>query len=200
MGERPGGRQEAALRILGVEARLDGVAGQRDLLLGQRQRLARRDPELPLDQIEPGDHLGDRMLDLKTRVHLHEIERAALIHQELDRAGVGVPDRRREAHRRGAERRALLAAERRRRRLLEHLLVAPLHRAVALEQMHHVAVVVAEHLHLDVARRLEVALEQHALVAERRQRLAPRPFERRRRSHPAARPRACPCRRRRPPP
>ena len=175
----PGGRQEAALRILGVETRLDGVAGQRDLLLGERQRFTRRDSELPLDQIEPRDHFGDRMLHLKTGVHLHEIEGALLIHQELDRARVGVPDRGRDAHRRGAERRALLTAERRRRRFLEHLLVAPLHRAVALEQMDHVALVIAEHLHLDVARRREIALEQHALVAERRQRLAARPFERR---------------------
>ena len=96
MGKGAGGRQEAALRILGVQPRLDGVAGQRDLLLGERQRFTRRDSELPLDQIEPRDHFGDRMLDLKTRVHLHEIESALLIHQELDRARVGIPDRRRD--------------------------------------------------------------------------------------------------------
>ena len=56
--------------------------------------------------------------------------------------------------------------------------MAPLHRAVALEQMHDLAVAVAEHLHLDVPRRLEVALEQHALVAERRLRFASCSFER----------------------
>ena len=76
MRKRAGGRQEAALRILGVQPRLDGVAGQRDLLLGERQRFTRRDSDLPLDQIEPGDHFGDRMLHLQAGVHLHEIESA----------------------------------------------------------------------------------------------------------------------------
>ena len=89
-----------------------------------------------------------------------------------------VVDRARKPHRRRPESRALLRADAGCRRLLEHLLMTPLHRAVALEQMHDLAVAVAEHLHLDVPRRLEVALEQHALVAERRVRLASRSFER----------------------
>ena len=44
----------------------------RDLVLRQRQRLAGGDAQLPFDQIEAGDHLGDRMLDLQAGVHLHE--------------------------------------------------------------------------------------------------------------------------------
>ena len=40
----------------------------------QRQRLAGGDPQLPFDQVDAGDHLGDRMLDLQPRVHLHEPE------------------------------------------------------------------------------------------------------------------------------
>ena len=65
-----------------------------ELLLRQRQRLAAGDAQLPLDQVEPGDHLGHRMLDLQPRVHLHEIEacRPAL-RDELDRAGADVADR-----------------------------------------------------------------------------------------------------------
>ncbi len=43
----------------------------------QRQRLAGGDAQLPLDEVEAGDHLGDRMLDLQPRVHLHEVEAAA---------------------------------------------------------------------------------------------------------------------------
>ena len=46
----------------------------RQLVLGLRQRLAGRDAQLPLHQIEAGDHLGHRMLDLQARVHLHEVE------------------------------------------------------------------------------------------------------------------------------
>ena len=43
-----------------------------------------------------------------------------------------------------------------------------LHRAVALAQMHDVAVFVAEHLHLDVPRRTDQLLDVHAPVFERR--------------------------------
>ena len=59
----------------------------------QRQRLARGDAQLPLDQVEPGDHLGHRMLDLQPRVHLHEVEAAVGVGDELDRAGADVADR-----------------------------------------------------------------------------------------------------------
>src|SRR5262249_29406137 len=42
-----------------------------------------------------------------------------------------------------------------------------LERAVAFTQMHRVALAIAEHLHLDVARPLQVFLEVNAVVAER---------------------------------
>ena len=51
-------------------------------------------------------------------------------------------------------------------RLLEHLLVAALGRAVALEEVDDVAVGVGEDLHLDVAAGLDVLLDQHGVVAE----------------------------------
>ena len=70
--------------------------------------------------------------------------------------------------------RALLGREARRGRLLDHLLVAALHRAVALAQADHVAVVVGEHLELDVARLLQEFLHVDLVVAERGQRLGPR--------------------------
>ena len=50
--------------------------------------------------------------------------------------------------------------------------MAALHRAVALEQVDAVAVRVGEHLDLDVARLQHVLLDQHAVVAEARLRLA----------------------------
>mmetsp|Transcript_9721 Transcript_9721/g.24163 ORF Transcript_9721/g.24163 Transcript_9721/m.24163 type:complete len:214 (-) Transcript_9721:345-986(-) len=46
--------------------------------------------------------------------------------------------------------------------------MAALHRAVALVQVHHVAVVVGQDLDLNVARVLHVLLNEHAPVAERR--------------------------------
>ena len=53
------------------------MAVEADLALRQRQLFARSDAELPLDEIEPGDRLGHRMLDLKPRVHLDEPEPSA---------------------------------------------------------------------------------------------------------------------------
>ena len=72
--ELAGRRQEAALGILGIKPRLDGVAVERHCVLRQRQLLAGGDAELPFDQIEAGDRFGHRMLDLQPRVHLHEPE------------------------------------------------------------------------------------------------------------------------------
>jgi hypothetical protein len=65
-----------------------------------------------------------------------------------------------------ADRSALLGVERGRGRLLEHLLVAPLQRAVALAEMHAFALAVAQHLDLDVARPAEVLLDIDRVVAE----------------------------------
>jgi hypothetical protein len=58
-----------------------------------------------------------------------------------------------------------------------HLLMAALHGAVALMQVHDVAVAVREDLHLDVARLLDEALDEHTPVAKRRRRLRRRALE-----------------------
>ncbi len=94
------------------------------------------------------------------------------VQEELDGAGVGVPDLARESHGTRRDQAAYVVADRGRRRLLEHLLVPALGRAVALVEVHDVAVVVGQHLHLDVAAVLDVLLDQDRVVAERRQRLA----------------------------
>ena len=65
-----------------------------------------------------------------------------------------------------------------RRRLFDDLLVAPLHRAVPLVEMHQVAVVVAEYLDLDVTRAANQFFEIDLVVPERRQGLAPRGLDR----------------------
>ena len=165
------------------------------------QRLARRDADLLLHEVDAGEHLGDRMLDLDARVHLHEVERAVLVEQHLDRA------RRRRSRSPSRQRTAAspirsrsVRRQRRARRFLDQLLVAALHRAVALAQVDDVAVRVAQDLELDVARAREVLLDVDLAVAERRQRLGARELERARELVGVARPRACPCRRRPPPP
>ncbi len=88
------------------------------------------------------------------------------LHDELHGTGAHVVHRPGRRHRSGAHLRAQLGRHARRGRFFQHLLVAPLHRAVALEQIHAVAVRVAKHLDLDVARALGVFLHQHGVAAE----------------------------------
>ena len=61
-----------------------------DVVLAERQRLAGGDPDLLLDQVDAGDHLGDRVLDLDPRVDLDEVEVVVGVDQELAGAGVDV--------------------------------------------------------------------------------------------------------------
>src|SRR5919201_2894836 len=112
------------------------------------------------------------MLDLDAAVELEEEEVAAVEH-ELRGAGVLVPDRARERDGRFADRCAQRLVDRGRRCFLQHLLVPALDRALAFAESD-----VAEQLDLDVVRPLDVALAEHAIVAERRLRLAARRRER----------------------
>ena len=153
------------MRRLGVDPALDRVAAQLDLLLGDRERLAGGDQDLLADDVDAGDHLGHAVLDLDPGVHLEEEVLVADLHA-LDRAGAAVADRGGRVGGDLADPLAHLGVDVRARRLLDHLLVAALDRAVALAEVDHVAVRVGEHLDLDVARVLEVALEVDAVVGE----------------------------------
>ena len=117
------------------------------------------------------------MLDLQPSVHLEEVEVAVAVDDELDRAGGVVADRAGQGHGLLAHRSARRLVQERRGRLLDHLLVAPLDRAFALAEMDEVALPVAQHLDLDVARLDHVLLDQDTIVAERGARLGPRALE-----------------------
>ena len=179
---RAAGGQEALGRVLGVDAGLDRVAREGDVLLAQRQLLARGDADLPVDQVHAGDHLGDRVLHLQAGVHLHEEElvRGVCGDNELDRPGADVPDRAGRVAGRLTDALAGGLVEQRAGRLLDDLLVAPLERALALSQVDDVAVGVGQDLHLDVAGGVHEPLEEQRVVAERVSRLAPRRVQGRR--------------------
>ena len=166
MNEAAGRRQEAFIRILGIDSRLDVMTVDLELLLGQGQRLTTGDPKLPLDEIEPGDHLRNRMFDLETCIHLHEIETAVLVRDELDGPRADIADRLRSVHGRLSHCGPSLQCHSGCWRFLEQLLMPALKGAVALEQVDAVAVRVAEHLDLDVTRLQHVFLDQDLFVAE----------------------------------
>ncbi len=115
------------------------------------------------------------MLDLDPPVQLEEVEVAPGEH-ELRSACAHVADRLGEADGGVAHLLSQRGVECGRGRLLEHFLVAPLDRALALAERDD-PLAVAEQLDLDVARPLDVALAEHTVVAECGFRLALRGVE-----------------------
>ena len=67
------------VRVLRVNACLKGMTVQLHRLLHQGQGFTAGHPQLPFHQIQPGNHLGHRMLHLQARVHFHKVETAVLL-------------------------------------------------------------------------------------------------------------------------
>ena len=69
----PGLGRKAGVGVFGIQAGFDGVALAGDLRLRGRQGFARSHAQLPRDQVQPGKHLGNRMLHLQARIHFQKI-------------------------------------------------------------------------------------------------------------------------------
>src|SRR6185312_8868597 len=125
-------------------------AGERNVLLRERERFAGRDPDHLLDEVDTGDQFGHGMLDLQPRVHLEEEEALVLTGDELDRAGGIVIHGPCKCDGLLAHLAAGALIEQRRWCLLDHLLIAALDRAFALAEIDHMAMLVAQYLDFDV--------------------------------------------------
>ena len=153
---------------------------------------------LQLDQVEAGGHLGDRVLDLQPGVDLQEGEQLLLrLVEELDGAGADVAGRLAPApiddSRSDRSCSAVSAGE------LDSSITFWLRRCTEQSRTpgaHTVAVLVGDHLHLDVPAALDQPLHEDDRVAERALGLALRA----RRAPPPARPRTRTIRMPRPPP
>jgi hypothetical protein len=135
--------------------------------VGVLERATLCEAELLAHEVDAGDLLGDRVLDLEAGVHLEEGDGAVLADEELAGAGADVADLAEDRLRRLVEGAILLLGEERRRCLLDELLVAALQRAVTRGDDDDVAVLVGEALRLDVARLVEVLLDEALAAAER---------------------------------
>ncbi len=158
-------------RVLGRDAALDGVALEPHVALIEKG-VPLGDADHPFDDVDAADHLADAVLHLQAGVHLHEVEVFVLVHEKLEGSRTLVPDVLRRLDRRFVKPGAGLVVEEHRRRLFDQLLVAALHRAVPLADMHGVAVGVGQHLHLDMARVFDELLHVDRAVAEGRDRFA----------------------------
>ena len=126
----------------------------------------------------------------------HEKELAVFV-QHLDRAGAAIAHLGNDVRCKRAYPCAFGFVEAGGWAFLNHLLVAALDRTIAFAQMDRIALAIPEHLHLDVARRLQIAFHIDGVVAEIGLGFGARPFSR---PAPARRRFArlsCPCRRRR---
>ncbi len=173
--DRTGRREEVAARVLAVDAELERVAARGGVLVVERAALG--DPELLADEVDARDLFRDAVLDLQAGVHLEERDRAVRADEELARAGADVADLAEDRLRRLVQARLLLGRQVRRRGLLDELLVATLQRAVAGGDDDDVAVLVGQALGLDVARLVEVLLDEALTATERGDGLARRRLE-----------------------
>ena len=166
-GDGARGGQEPAPGVLAVDAELDGVPAWCGVLVDV-EFLAFGDAELLADQVEPGGLLGDRVLDLQAGVDLQERDQPVLADEELHGAGAVVAGFAADGFGGVVDGGALVVGQERGGRLLDQLLEAALQGAVAGAHDDDVAVGVGEHLRLDVAGLVEVALDEALAAAERR--------------------------------
>ena len=171
-------------RVFGGDAALHGVTVQRHAILTRQIHLrtvqcqALRDLNLAADQVDAGHHFRDRVLHLYARVDFDEVPLARVrIHQEFHRARVDVARGARQRDRGVGQRAADFRIQRNRRRHLHHLLMAALHRAIALVKVQDIAVIVAQYLHFDVLGAAHEAFQEHGVIAERGGRFAARLFQ-----------------------
>src|SRR6218665_174426 len=128
-------RHEARGRGFGAHAQFDRMALEAHVVLCEAQRFALGHAQLLVDEVQPRDQLRHAVLDLQRRVHFHEVERAVGAQQELQRADARVADGGAGLARDLAHLVAQRGIDGRRGCLLDHLLEAPLGRAVALAQV-----------------------------------------------------------------
>ncbi len=145
------------------------------IFLRERQLLPLGHADLQRNEVKPRNHFCDRMFDLQTRVHFHEIERTVGIEQKLNRPCPRIANRLGGGHGGGAHFGANICGKPRRRRFFNHLLMAPLDGTVTFEQINRIARVIGKNLNFDMARPRQVFFDEHMFIAESGQRLALRP-------------------------
>ena len=106
------------------------------------------------------------MLYLNTGVHFDEVVLSALVQQELASSGTAVIHCFGQLNGVIANRFSLRIGQAERRCELNNLLVSSLHGAISLIKVYQVAVLIAQHLNLDMLRLFQVFLDKNISVAE----------------------------------
>ena len=161
-------RTEIIVGVLGTNTAFDGVTTLLDVVLSERERLTIGNENLLLHEVDAHNLLSDRMLNLKAGVHLKEVEVLVLIDEELDGTCTHIAHSLGSCHSGSTHLGTELRIEEWRWRLLHYLLVTALHRALAVAEMHHIAMLVAKDLELDMVRTFDKLLDIDGVVAKAR--------------------------------
>ena len=127
-----------------------------------------RELDLHGDEVGSRHHLGHGMLDLDPGVHLKEVEIERIgIDDIFDGAGAAVSRCPAKRDGRVSHASSDLGRNTGCRAFLDHLLEAPLQRAIALEQMDGLAIAEAEHLDFDMTGFADETFKINRAVSER---------------------------------
>ncbi len=169
---------EVLQRILGVDTHFHGRAVQLRLEIRQVRAFAGGDLQHPLDQVQTGDRLGDRVLNLQAGIHFQEIELVPVgVVDVFHGTGGAVIHRLPKGDGRIQHFLAGVGRQVRGRGFFHHFLVPALQGAVPFAQGNHIACAIAEHLHFHMAGPGDEALQEHAAVVEETLALAAHGFK-----------------------
>ena len=141
-------RHEIVQRVFRSDTALDSFAPDADLVLLRNAHfrtvdtVALRNADLALDDIDPRNGFRNGMFHLDTGVYFNKIELVVSGNQKFHSAGADVIHIFHQLHRRVADSLPQFRLHEGSRRHLHHLLVTALHGAVALEQVHDLALFV----------------------------------------------------------
>ena len=120
---------------------------------------------MKLHQIDTGDLFGDPVFDLQARIDLEKVELVSR-EQEFDGPNPRIRNMRGDLHRGTLHFQSQLSGEMRGRSFFEHLLMAPLSRAVARTHRDHVLMKICGDLNFDVSSVLDLLLQEQPIVSK----------------------------------
>ena len=151
---------EVVVRVLGVDAALDGMAGEVHIFLGDFQGFTSGNANLGAYEVNARNGFGDAMLNLNARVDFHEVEFVVgQVKQEFYRTDVGIMYALGSLYCKTAYAVAHILREGDGRRFFQKLLVAALQGAFTLAQVEHFTVVIGHNLHFDMAGTFNIMFE-----------------------------------------
>jgi hypothetical protein len=125
--------------------------------------------DLRADDINAGNDLGNRVLDLHARIHFDEVESAGIdIEQKFDRSGAEVIGRTSDLDRGFTQFFANPGVKIDGGSHLHHFLMTSLNGAITLVQVEDIPVLISQNLHFDVLCAANKALEKNRIISERR--------------------------------